>query len=111
MKSFSNECISNKTILELTKKVEVKENAELSALNPQKRVAIVVVHTKEGDYSQRVDYPKGEPENPLSLEDLEKKFRGLAVYGGLTAEECDEVTDEIWKEKVSLERIIKNVCK
>ena len=61
MKAFSNENITNKTILELTKKVEVKENAELTSLNPQKRAAIIVVHTKDGDYSQRVDYPKGEP--------------------------------------------------
>lgn len=111
MKAFSNESITNNTILELTKKVEVKEDTELTALNPQKRAAIVIVHTQHGDYSQRVDYPKGEPENPLSQEELENKFRGLAMYGGLTSEECDAVIGEIWKEDFSLEKIMNIVCK
>ena len=111
MKAFSIENVANKTILDLTKKVEVKEDADLTALNPQKRAAIVVVHTKDGDYSQRVDYPKGEPENPLSKEELENKFRGLAMYGGLTSEECDAVIAEIWKEDFSLEEMMKVVCK
>ena len=111
MKAFSKESITNKTILELTKKVEVKEDAELTALNPQKRAAIVVVHTKDRTYLQRVDYPKGEPENPLSKEELENKFRGLAMYGGLTMEECDAVINEIWKEDGSIEKLMQIICK
>ncbi len=111
MKAFSNESITNNTILELTKKVEVKEDTELTALNPQKRAAFVIVHTQHGDYSQRVDYPKGEPENPLSQEELENKFRGLAMHGGLTSEECDIVIGEIWKEDFSLEKIMKLISK
>lgn len=111
MKAFSIENVANKTILDLTKKVEIKEDADLTALNPQKRAAIVVVHTKDGDCSQRVDYPKGEPENPLSKEELENKFRGLAMYGGLTSEECETVIDEIWKEDFSLKEMMKVVCK
>ena len=111
MKVFSYESITNKTILELTKKVEVIEDAELTALNPQKRAAIVVVHTKDGDYSHRVDYPKGEPENPLSKKELENKFRGLAMYDGLTVEECDTIVNEIWKAGFSLEKMIKTVFK
>ena len=111
MKAFSNESITNKTILELTKKVEVKEDAELTALNPQKRAAIVVVHTKDRTYLQRVDYPKGEPENPLSKEELENKFRGLAMYGGLTMEEFDAIINEIWKEDGSIEKLMQIICK
>lgn len=111
MRAFSSENVDNKAILDLTKKVEVKEDVNLTALNPQKRAAIVVVHTQHGDYSQRVDYPKGEPENPLSQEELENKFRGLAMYGGLTSEECDTVIGEIWKEDFSLEQMMKIVCK
>lgn len=111
LKAFSNESITNKTILDLTKKVEVKEDAELTALNPQKRAAIVAVHTKDKAYLQRVDYPKGEPENPLSKEELENKFKGLAMYGGLTMEECDAIINEIWKEDGSIEKLMKFVRK
>jgi 2-methylcitrate dehydratase PrpD len=111
MKAFSSENVANKAILDLTRMVEVKEDVNLTALNPQKRAAIVVVHTQQGDYSQRVDYPKGEPENPLSKEELEEKFRGLAMYGGLAEEECDTLIGEIWKEDFSIEKIIKIVGK
>lgn len=111
MKAFSSENMGNKDILDLIKKVEVKEDVNLTALNPLKRAAIVVVHTKDGDYSQRVDYPKGEPENPLSKEELENKFKGLAMYGGLTVEECDTVVNEIWKAGFSLEKMIKTIFK
>lgn len=111
MKAFSNESITNKTILELIKKVEVKEDAELTALNPQKRAAIVAVHTKDRAFLQRVDYPKGEPENPLSKEELEEKFRSLAMYGRLTKEECDTVINEIWKEDGSIEKIMRIIRK
>lgn len=111
MKAFSPENVTNKAILDLTKKVEVKEDANLTSLNPQKRAAIVVVHTKNCEYSQRVDYPKGEPENPLSQQELDNKFKDLAMYGGLTSEECDTVIGEIWKEDFSIEKIIKIVGK
>lgn len=111
MKAFSFENVANEAILDLTRMVEVKEDVNLTALNPQKRAAIVVVHTKSGDYSQRIDYPKGEPENPLSKEELENKFRNLALYGGLTSEECDAVIDEIWKEDFSLEKIMNLIGK
>ena len=111
MKAFSSENVANKTILDLTRKVEVKEDENLTALNPQKRAAIVVVHTQHGDYSQRVDFPKGEPENPLSQQELENKFRSMAMYGGLTSEECDAIIDEIRKEDFSLGKLMNLISK
>ena len=111
MDEFMDERINDSLVLETTKKVIVTANDELTALCPQKRVAIVNVKTLNGDYSERVDYPKGEPENPLTREELEDKFRGLAMYGGLSQEECDEVLNEIWKEDFSINKIMDLVCK
>ena len=111
MDEFMDECLNNSLVLETTKKVKVTADDELTALCPQKRVAIVTVKTANGDYSERVDYPKGEPENPLTREELEEKFRGLAMYGGLSQEECDEVLNEIWKEDFSINKIMDLVCK
>lgn len=108
---FSGDYLSNREILALTEKVRVKAVEELTMLCPQKRSAIVKVKTSDGDFCKRVDYPKGEPENPLSLEDLKEKFRGLAMYGGLTLEECEEVIAEIWKEAFSIKKIMGIVCK
>lgn len=108
---FTEQYISDKTIQTVTEKVTVSDVDSLSALCPQKRVAEVTVTTKKGVFSKRVDYPKGEPENPLSQQELEEKFRGLAMYGGLTKEECDEVIEEIWKDDFDLKKIINIVCK
>ena len=108
---FTERYISDSFIQSITDKVTVSDMDELTELCPQKRVAVVTVKTKKGDYTLRVDYPKGEPENPLSLQEQEEKFRGLAMYGGLTNGECDEVINDIWKDDFDLKKIMNIVCK
>ena len=108
---FTDKYISDQAILGITEKVSVSDVDDLTVLCPQKRVAVVTVKTSNGEYSERVEYPKGEPENPLSREELEEKFRGLAMFGGLTSAECDEVIKEIWKEEFDLNKIMNIVCK
>ncbi len=111
LKEYTEDCITNKEILSIASKVTITDNEELSALCPQKRVAMVTVKTKNKSFSSRIEYPKGEPENPLTREELVEKFRGLAMYGGLTSMECDEVIQEVWKPNINLTRIIEIVCK
>lgn len=106
---FTEDRVKDSIILRIAEKVNVASDEELSALCPQKRVAIVTVVTDSGRFVERVDYPKGEPENPLSKDEQEEKFRGLAMYGGLTKEECDDVISEVWKEDFDLYKILKIV--
>lgn len=108
---FTDQYISDNAILGITDKVSVADVDDLTALCPKKRVAVVTVKTATRVFTERVDYPKGEPENPLSREELEKKFRGLAMYGGLTSDECDKVIAEIWKDGFSLSKLLELVCK
>lgn len=108
---FTETFINNLEIQAITDKVTVSDIEELTALCPQKRVAVVTVRTKNADFTQRVDYPKGEPENPISQQELENKFLGLAMYGGLSKDECEEVINEVWKEDFDLQKIINIVCK
>lgn len=110
LNEFTEGVISNPAIQALTDKVVVLENEEFSNLCPQKRVGVVTVKTKSGVFTDRVDYPKGEPENPMSRQELEEKFRNLAMYGGLTKTECDEVISEVWKEDFSVNKIMELVC-
>ena len=108
--SYSEKTISDNKILELTRKVTVLEDEELTTLCPEKRASILTVCLSDGKtLSKRVDYPKGEPENPLTKEELEEKFRELAMYGGLTKEACDELINEVWKEEFDLEKIMRAV--
>lgn len=89
--------IENENIIALTKKVKVLEDKELSSLVPDKRAAIVEIIANDGkSYVERVDYPKGEPENPMSIKDIEQKFISLAVYGGKTEDEAEKIIQQVY---------------
>ncbi len=102
--------LADDAIKMLTRKVSVIEDENLTAQSPAVRGARVTIYLKDGNiYEAPCLYPKGEPEHPLTQEELEEKFRGLALYGGLTQKECNEVIEEIGKEKFSINKII-NIC-
>lgn len=70
--------IHDNVILDLCNRVEVVVNDELTSWSPQKRAAIVSITTTGGNrYSWEVDYPKGEPENPMTRSEMEEKYRML----------------------------------
>lgn len=63
----------------LCKKVEIINDARLDRLYPQKMAARVEVVTKSGEkFIGSVDHPRGEPENPLTRDELLAKFGRLA---------------------------------
>lgn len=69
-------------IVRLAKKIQVVENAELTKESSVKRVAIVTVQMKDGSQkSWRVDYAKGDPENPMTEEERKQKNELLCAYG------------------------------
>lgn len=80
---FTEENLNNQEILDLTKRVIVDENPEFSSQSSKKRIAEVTIYTNDGRYfSHRVDYAKGDPENPIIDYDLENKFRSLLTWSG-----------------------------
>lgn len=96
----------------ITRKVRVIEDENLTAQSPAVRGAKVTIYLKDGNvYEAPCLYPKGEPEHPLTQEELEYKFRGLAMYGGMTKAECDEVIKEIGKYDFSINKISNLLCK
>jgi 2-methylcitrate dehydratase PrpD len=96
----------------LTRKVSVIEDENLTSRSPAVRGARVAIYLKNGSvFEAPCLYPKGEPEHPLSKEELEEKFRGLALYGGLTKAKCDEVIEEIGKNNFSINTITSLVFK
>lgn len=95
----------------ITRKVRVIEDENLTAQSPAVRGAKVTIYLKDGNvYENTCLYPKGEPEHPLSQEELEGKFRGLAIYGGLSSAECNEVIEEIKNDNFDINKIL-NICR
>ncbi len=95
----------------ITRKVRVIEDENLTAQSPAVRGARVTIYLKNGNvFEAPCLYPKGEPEHPLSQEELEGKFRGLAIYGGLSSAECNEVIEEIKNDSFDINKIL-NICR
>lgn len=64
----------------MVERVEVREDPELTALFPHRWSCRVQVEMRDGAVLEdRVDIPKGEPENPLTEHELMEKFLRLAA--------------------------------
>ncbi len=100
---FTNEHIHNPALIQLVKTVKVQADPELSALVPGLRPAILRITTQDGQsYQARVDLPKGEPENPLSLQELVQKFTSLAIFGGKSASQAEAIIQSVWNDQEDL---------
>jgi 2-methylcitrate dehydratase PrpD len=74
-----NNGFSDREVIEVAKKVRVEHDEESEAIYPTTRLGKVSLETKDGQkYSAKVFHPRGSPENPLSRQELEDKFLGLA---------------------------------
>jgi len=94
---FDAEYMHIQELLQLTNKVSVQEDPELTSLVPNKRAARVKVQTKLTEFTFQVDLPKGEPENPISSHELEKKLEDSAAYNGITKEKTQLLAEHIWQ--------------
>lgn len=98
---FTLNLISDPKILELASKVEVRADPELDALYDEKWPSVIEVTTKDGrTLAARRDLPKGEPEYPVSDEELKEKFLSLATDA--VTSDCAE---KIWETIFNLENI------
>ena len=72
--------INDPEIREFMKRIRCLRDPELNNDFPRKWPARVVVHTTDGrNFEHRLDHPKGDPENPLSWDEVIDKFTTLAA--------------------------------
>lgn len=83
LQEFDKEVLEDESIKALSQKVQVLSDGELSSLFPVKQSAIVTITTSAGVYMERIDFPKGEPENPLSESEFLERYESLMSYGGV----------------------------
>jgi 2-methylcitrate dehydratase PrpD len=69
--------IHDPAILDLARKVRVTVDPELDRQFPAKTMARVTIRTHRGERQTSVEYPRGNPENPLSDAELDAKFLSL----------------------------------
>lgn len=110
---FSDKYYLNKNVIDLCNKIKISVDDQLSDCLPLKRPAVVKVLTKDGKiFVSRVDYPKGEPENPIELKELKEKFISLATFGGIDFDFAKDLSSTILNLDSSFynfDRIIKKI--
>ena len=97
LQEFSEETVKGEQILRLTKKVRVSADEELSKVFPAVQAAVVTIRTKGGTFTDRVDFPKGEPENPLDDREFRDRYDGLMEYAGIDAAASSEVFSMVYQ--------------
>jgi 2-methylcitrate dehydratase len=77
--SFSEEKLKDPRIWEVIDKIKGEPSIEFEKMFPAKQPSKVVVKTKDGkEFSEYLEYPKGDPREPMTEEDLDNKFNALS---------------------------------
>lgn len=77
--AFTEERLKDARIFEVIDRIKVVAEPEFEKIFPAKQAVHVVITTKSGaSHELRMDYPKGDPREPMTQEDLDVKFRSLA---------------------------------
>ena len=93
---FTMARIMDPKIREQLQKVQVLADPEIEKVFPTLQRVIVHIETRDGrSFNKQLDYPKGDPRNPLTDIELEEKFAALAD-GVLTRAGQKRVQDAVW---------------
>jgi len=98
---FMMEKIMDPKIREQLNKIEVVADPEIEKVFPALQRAIVQIQTRDGrSFHKQLDFPKGDPRNPLTDQEVEEKFAALAE-GVLSKPAQKKLKETVW----NLERV------
>jgi 2-methylcitrate dehydratase len=110
-KQFESERFADPQVWKFLETVNVKRNAELSAMYPDAVANIVHVDLDDGRrLTKRIDYPLGHAKNRLKDSEVEGKFLAL-VSPALGEKRARGVVDLVWKldEAENVDELMKTV--
>jgi len=93
---FTVQKIMDPTVRAQLKKVVVVADPEIEKVFPALQRVVVTIRTTDGkEFTKQLDYPKGDPRNPLTDREIEEKFAALAgPVMGKAAQK--KVRDAVW---------------
>ncbi len=92
--TFSEEKLKDPRIWEVIDKIKGEASDEFDKMFPEKQPSRATIKTKDGNvYSEYLEYPKGDPREPMTIEDIDIKFSGLAE--GLLSDEKQKSIREV----------------
>ena len=100
---FEEEALRDSFVWSLLDKIKVVANPQIDSLFPKVKRAIVSIKTSRGVYKKLEDFAKGQPERPLSDEELISKFKANAKEK-ISSQRMEDII-EATKEIENVERI------
>jgi 2-methylcitrate dehydratase len=94
--AFTDARIADPEVRAQLRKVTVVADEEIERLFPALQRVIVTITTSDGrSFTKQLDYPKGDPRNPLTDDEIAAKFAALAE-GVLTPARQKRVREAVW---------------
>ena len=109
LQEFGEEVLESDAIKALTKKVHVVADKVLSEIFPDKQSAILTIKTVNGTYFERVDFPKGEPENPMTETEFWERYESLMSFGEINKDVYTAIYDLINQPETKAIELIQNL--
>jgi 2-methylcitrate dehydratase PrpD len=102
LREFEDDMVRRPDLIDLTRKIKVEADSELSAVFPAIQAAVVTIKTSSVEFIQRIDFPKGEPENPLTEEEFRDRFDALMDYAGINRSISSKVFEAAHRREASM---------
>ncbi len=94
--TFDADRLTDPKLLDLIDKTKIVEDGELNKGYPKGIPNDVIITCTDGTkVNQRVDFPRGHAENPMTDDEVVAKFRRMAD-GVITDETADAILDKAW---------------
>jgi 2-methylcitrate dehydratase len=108
--TFSDEKLKDPRIWQVIDKIKGEASVEFEKMFPAKQPSRVTIRTNNGkEFSAYLEYPKGDPREPMTQDDLKAKFNALAT-GLLAPERQEKVRKMIFScEKLSARKFMKEL--
>lgn len=109
LQEFGEDVLEDKIVKQLAAKVIVVADDSLSRIFPDKQSAVVTIETSEGTYSHRVDFPKGEPENPFKEDEFKERYEALMSFGMIDRSVYEAIYDMVNDPRLKASVLIENL--
>lgn len=94
---FTDENVANPEVREVAARVAIIADETYTSWVPERRAALVEITTINGQrHQEMVEYPKGEPENPMTDAEMEEKFLTLAKYARQETSHARTIAQLVW---------------
>jgi 2-methylcitrate dehydratase len=94
---FEEAKIHDPAIRAQLRKVKVVADPEIEAVFPDKQRCVVrITTTDDRSFEKALDFPKGDPRNPMTDREIEEKFDALAA-GVADAETAAAMKESLWE--------------